>query len=185
MAEDLPVVDWSPVQYRDYLGMLARVHLDDRLRGKVDPSDIVQETLLKAHQAQAECRAQSEVERIAWLRRILHNTLTDLIRQFFQADKRNVELEHSLGQSLAQSSERVEQWLADRTAPPDVQAERQEDARWLSDGLAALPDDQRQALELRHLKGVPLGDIARLMGRTRAAIAGLLRRGLEALRRHP
>src|SRR5437868_1420523 len=46
----------------------------------------------------------------------------------------------------------------------------------------ALPDAQRRALELRHLHGRPLADIAREMGRTPAAVAGLLHRGLAQLR---
>ena len=52
----------------------------------------------------------------------------------------------------------------------------------LAAALAVLPEAQRQAVEMRHLHGRPLADIAREMGRTPAAVAGLLHRGLAQLR---
>ncbi|HKB36765.1 MAG TPA: sigma factor, partial [Gemmataceae bacterium] len=107
MAEAAELPDWSPVEYIAYLQLLARMHLDERLRGKVDPADVVQETLLKAYQAREQCRGGTEAERVAWLRRILANTLTDLVRRFLDSDRRNVALERSLEDSLQQSSARL------------------------------------------------------------------------------
>jgi RNA polymerase sigma-70 factor (ECF subfamily) len=178
MSDDAEAPAWPVERYRDYLRLLARLQLDERLRGKLDPSDVVQETLLKAHQAQGQCRGQSDAERAAWLRQILANSLADAARRFLGADKRNLDLERSLHESSA----RLERLLVDSVVAPDEQAQRHEQLLLLAGGLAALPDDQRQAVELRHLHGVPVGEIARRMGRTRAAVAGLLRRGLDALR---
>jgi RNA polymerase sigma-70 factor (ECF subfamily) len=178
MADDAAVPDWSVERFRDYLRLLARLQLDERLRGKLDPSDVVQEALLKAHQAQAQCRGQTDAERAAWLRQVLANTLADAARRYLGADKRNVEVERS----LQESSARLERLLAADQSSPEEQAQRHEQLALLAEGLAALPDDQRQAVELRHLQGVAVGEVARRMGRTRAAVAGLLRRGLDALR---
>jgi RNA polymerase sigma-70 factor (ECF subfamily) len=178
MADDAPVPGWCVERFRDYLRLLARLQLDERLRGKLDPSDVVQEALLKAHQAQAQCRGATDAERAAWLRQVLANTLADAARRYLGADKRNVELERS----LQESSARLERLLADNRSTPEEQAQGQEQLARLAEGLAALPDDQRQAVEMRHLQGVPVGEIARKMGRTRAAVAGLLRRGLDGLR---
>jgi RNA polymerase sigma-70 factor (ECF subfamily) len=45
-----------------------------------------------------------------------------------------------------------------------------------------LPDDQRLAVELHHLRDTPVAEIAAHLGRTEASVAGLLRRGLQKLR---
>src|SRR5260370_8824604 len=75
MAEPFRVAARPAEQYRDYLRLLARLQLDPRLRGKLDPSDVVQETMLKAHQAMARFRSQSDAVPAAWLRQILPHPL--------------------------------------------------------------------------------------------------------------
>jgi RNA polymerase sigma-70 factor (ECF subfamily) len=66
---------------------------------------------------------------------------------------------------------------------PSQKAIRGEDAERLSRALAALPDDQREAVRLRHLEGCALAEIAQRLGRTPAATAGLIKRGMKTLRR--
>jgi RNA polymerase sigma-70 factor (ECF subfamily) len=143
---------------------------------------VVQETLLKAFRGREQRRGHSEAEQRAWLRQILANTLADLVRRFLHGRKRNVALEQSLEDAVRQSSHRLEGWLADDRAASEDQAEQHERLVWLAEGLAALSDDQRQAVQLRHLHGWPVDAIAQHMGRGPAAVAGQLRRGLEALR---
>jgi RNA polymerase sigma-70 factor (ECF subfamily) len=153
------------------------------VRAKVDASDIVQETLMRAHERRGQFRGETEAERLAWLRRILANTLADVHRRYARA-KRKVALERSLEQALEQSSLCLGKFLADDAPTPSSR----DAAEWrqvrLADALAQLPEAQRLAVSLRYLRDppCPLAEIARQLGRTEKAAAGLVCRGLQMLR---
>ncbi len=167
--------------FRDYLRMLARLHLDRRIQTKVDPSDVVQETLIKAIEAIDEFRGIGEVQLAAWLRRILANQMVDTLRQLGR-DKRNIAMERSLQVAVDESSARIDAWLAAEQTTPSAQAMREERLVRLAQALLELPEDQRTAIEIHHLKGVSLKDTGKEMDRSQAAVAGLIRRGLVRLR---
>jgi RNA polymerase sigma-70 factor (ECF subfamily) len=168
-------------RFRDYLRLLARLQLPRALQGKLDPSDLVQQTLLKAYQARGQFRGTTAAEQAAWLRRILANTLANAARDYGRA-RRDAALERSLEAALEESSARLERWLADDQVPPPEAAMRGEQLLSLTERLARLPELQREALLLRHCEGWSLGEIAEHLGRTRASVASLLRRGLQELR---
>jgi RNA polymerase sigma-70 factor (ECF subfamily) len=170
-------------RFRDYLCLLARMQLDSRLQGKLDASDLVQQTLLKAHQAQGQFRGQSAAEQAAWLRQILARTLANAIRDLGRA-KRNTTLERSLEHALDDSSSRLEAWLVAGGDSPSELAVRNEQLLNLAESMATLPELQREVLLLRHCQGWSLADISQHLGRSRAAVASLLRRGLKQLREH-
>jgi RNA polymerase sigma-70 factor, ECF subfamily len=178
MAPETRPADQSIERYRDYLRLLARLQLDPRLQSKLDPSDVVQQALLKAHQNLQQFRGQSEAELAAWLRRILANTMIDAVRSF----RLELQAERSLEHSLEQSSARLEAWLIAPDEPPDGPVRHHEQTLVVAEALAQLPDDQRMAVEFHHLKEIPVAEIAVQMGRTEASVAGLLRRGLKRLR---
>ncbi|MBV9122804.1 MAG: sigma-70 family RNA polymerase sigma factor [Planctomycetes bacterium] len=169
-------------RYRAYLRLLARLHLSPKLQGKLDPSDLVQQTLLLAYQHRDQFRGQSEAELGAWLRTILANTLAEADRRF-RGRTRAVALERSLEAELEASSSRLEAWLIDEQSAPDEQAVRHERLLRLADALDQLPEDQRKAVELHHLLGKTMPEVAREMERSREAVAGLLFRALQKLRR--
>jgi RNA polymerase sigma-70 factor (ECF subfamily) len=177
MASDAAAQPLEP--FREYLRLLAHSQLDPRLRRQLDSSDLVQETLLKAYQKQEQFRGRTDGERAAWLRSILANTLADAVRKFARQQGYQ---EQSLESALEQSSARMAAWLASTDSGPVEHAQETEGALRLAGALAQLPDDQRTALELRHLQGYRVPVISELMGRSTAAVAGLLRRGLKRLR---
>src|SRR5262245_30413727 len=110
-------------RYRDYLLLLARIQLDRGLQAKLDPSDVVQQTLLKAHQNWGQSRGQSEAELAAWLRAILARHLADVVHKF---DPWLGGKERSLEAVLEQSSARLESWLVAEDTSPSKKVERQE-----------------------------------------------------------
>jgi RNA polymerase sigma-70 factor (ECF subfamily) len=173
-----PIVE----RYRSYLMLLAEARLDRRLRGKFDPSDVVQQTLLHAHQAWTQFRGTSEAELVAWLRRILARTLLDCIRDFRRA-KRDVGRERPLQQALEESSARLEGWLRSEESTPSQKALRGECVLQVAEAVRRLPEGQRQAVVLYYWQGCSLAEIAEELGRSVSAVAGLLHRGLQQLGR--
>jgi len=181
MAYDEAAPRGSLEQCREYLRLLARLQLDPRLQGKLDPSDVVQQTLLKAHEKMEQFRGRTEAELTAWLRQILANNLAEAVRKY-AADSRDVARERSLEARLDESSARLEACLLADQSSPSQRAMRQERLVQLANALAQLPDDQRRAVELHHLKGLSVAEVGDQLGKTRAAVVGLLFRGLKALR---
>jgi RNA polymerase sigma-70 factor (ECF subfamily) len=166
-------------RYRAYLGLRARAQLPAVLRGQLDPSDLVQQTLLQARHKREQFRGQTEEQFLAWLRTILARLLADAARRGRpgQAGRGR-----SLERALEESSLRLERWLAADDTTPSRGLMRQERLLRLAEALGRLPEDQRTALELRHLQGLPVSEVCRRMGRNTASVANLLYRGLKGLR---
>jgi RNA polymerase sigma-70 factor, ECF subfamily len=171
----------SPLEhYREYLRLLARLQIDPRLRGRLDPSDIAQQTLLKAHERFDQFRGRTDEELRAWLRAILARTLVDAVRKLGREKGERV---RSLEDALEQSSARLEGLLVSEESDPGERALRAERLVELAEALAGLPDDQQTAVELRYLHGMAVPDVAAAMGRSTVSVTGLLYRGMKALRR--
>jgi RNA polymerase sigma-70 factor (ECF subfamily) len=167
--------------YRDYLRLLARLQLNPRLQAKLDASDVVQQVILQAHASRAQFRGRTEAEWLGWLRAILANALAAATRRF-SAEARDLGRERSLEAELELSSSRLEGLLAADQSSPSERAVRCEELLRLAHAMNRLPEDQRRVVELHHLKGLPVADVAQRMGRTRPAVVGLLFRGLNKLR---
>ena len=166
-------------QFREYLGLLGRLQLDDQLAGKVDVSGVVQVTLLEAGGSDWEKR--TEDERLPWLRRIFANNLLDEIRKF-RTQARDVQRERSIEQALEQSASRLNQWMVSEQSSPSRKAVLAEEQLRLATALACLPTAQRQAIELHHLQGWSLDRIGQKMDKTKGAVAALIFRGTSKLR---
>src|SRR5262245_60394276 len=165
--------------YRNYLKLLARTGIDASLRGKTDPSDLVQETLLKAHRHFAQFQGGTEAELAAWLRQILARNLADLVRRYRTAGARQVSRERSLEEMFEQSSQMLGKLIAGKGHSPSDSAQRREMSVVLADALAELSADHREVIVLRSLQELEWEEVACRMGRTAGAARMLWARALK------
>lgn len=168
-------------RFRNYLMVTARIHLGDRLRGKVEASDVVQQALLKAHQIQDQYHGQEDADLKPWLRTILLTSLADAIRTATR-EKRDPAREQVIPVLPDASMAGLDALLAADQSSPSFQVDRQEQIVRLAEALARLPDAQREALVLRHFECRPIDDIAAHLGIAAPSVIGLLQRGLKNLR---
>jgi RNA polymerase sigma-70 factor (ECF subfamily) len=171
-------------RYLGYLQLLARAQVGHHLRGKCDPSDVVQMTLLEAHRDFAAFQGCHEPELLAWLRRILSHNLFNESRRF-AAQQRDATREISLDQvrtGVENSSMILARGLAADTPSPSQAAVHREDAVRVAAAVSCLPDDYQTVILLRVFEELPAEEVARRMGRTAGAVRMLQMRALEALR---
>jgi RNA polymerase sigma-70 factor, ECF subfamily len=169
--------------YRDYLALLARLQIGRRLQGKVDASDLVQETFLKAHRDFAQFRGVSEGEWVGWLRQIMAGNLAHVVRHYCGTQRRDVRLERDLVAELNESSRVLDQGLVGQQSSPSQRAARREQGVVLAGALAQLPEDYREVIVLSHLQGLSFPEVAQRMGRTLNSVKNLWARALARLRR--
>lgn len=168
-------------RFRDYLLLLARQQVPAIAAGTFDLSGVVQQTLAEAWRHWKTLQEDGAGARRAWLRTALCNNLTDELRRI-KAEKRDFRKERSLADALDLSARRLESWLVAEESTPSGRAVKDEDLLRLAAGLARLSDDQRQTVELHHLQGCSLGEIADRLQRSKESVAGLLYRGMKNLR---
>ena len=167
--------------YRNYLRLLARSLIRPPLQVRLDASDLVQETFLKAHREFAQFAGSGERELVAWLRQILIRTLANQAKHH-RAWGRDQRRQESLDVLFDRSSLAIQQQLADSIPSPSAHAVRREQAVLLADALARLPADYREVFILRNLEQVPVDQIAARMGRSPNAVRKLWGRALVALK---
>jgi RNA polymerase sigma-70 factor, ECF subfamily len=172
MSADAVNSDESLERFRTYLRRLAYSRLGVAYSSKLDPSDLVQETFMNAHQKIAQFRGTTDRERAAWLREIFVNSLADVYRAL-NRQKRDIARERT--------SERLTEWL-ELSARPDGDTEEGDDLIRLAWALSELPERQHVAIELHHLQGLSLAETAKALHCTEPAAAGLIRRGMAQLR---
>jgi RNA polymerase sigma-70 factor (ECF subfamily) len=173
---------WDLERYRPLLRLqVRRMQLGGAFLRRRDESDLVQNAFVKALENLDLCQAKTEAELVKWLQTILKNEVFDNRRRD-KTQKENIALERSLEAALADSSARLAVILPDPHSSPSEQAERKELLLRIAAGVDQLPEDQRDAILQRYTLGASVCAIAKQMGRSEKAVAGLLARALAKLR---
>lgn len=167
---------------RGYLRTLAERQLGQRVAQRADASDVVQQAFLEAYQGFGQFAGGGGREMMAWLERILDHTVARTIRDHALLQKRSVRREQSLDDSRGQGTPQAAELPAGHSTPSQ-RAMGDEEMKQLLSALAELPEDQGRAVRLRYLAGLSLEQIAQQLGRSETAAAGLLKRGMQALRK--
>ncbi|MCP3062630.1 sigma-70 family RNA polymerase sigma factor [Myxococcus sp. K38C18041901] len=140
------------------------------------PSDLTQDSLLKAFQHLESFKGSTEKEWWAWLRRIVANEAVGTYRHSRRKQRDVLE-------TIPLDSEDALSVKAPGATPSHVTAVQEEWRRLLM-GLQQLAEhepDQQRALTLCYLENQPRKDVAELMGRTVRSVEGLVARGGQAL----
>lgn len=175
---------------RQYVQLLARAQVETWMRGKVDASDLVQQTLLEAHRGFHNFRGGTEAEWLAWLRQILAHNTQDFVRRYRQTDKRDVGRETPLeaaadgwsGGFLLEPPDGAQE------TPSQVLCHKEQEIE-LANAIAQLSPDHQEVIFLRNLQRLPFEEVAQRMNRSRPAVQMLwlraIRRLEELLRKTP
>jgi RNA polymerase sigma-70 factor (ECF subfamily) len=182
-AGDSKATDELFARHRDRLRRMIYTWLDGRVRARVDPSDVVQETLVEAHRQLPKYLPTRPLAFYPWLRGIAAQRLDKVHRQHLRAQRRSVTREEPLGGSPSRESifDLADKLIA-TSASPSQHAQREEMRRRTRAALAELAERDREFLILRYVEQLSMREIAEITGATEAAVKMRHVRALERLR---
>jgi RNA polymerase sigma-70 factor (ECF subfamily) len=164
------------------LRQMVALRLDRRLSARVDPSDVVQETLLEADRRLADYARERPLPFYPWLRQLACDRLADLHRRHVQADKRSVRREEGGGPGLPDESQWALAGHLTRPTSPSLRARREEAQARVRAALARLSEADQEVLVLRHLEQLSVKEVAAVLGVREGTVSVRLLRALQRLR---
>jgi RNA polymerase sigma-70 factor, ECF subfamily len=169
-------------QHREPLRRMINLRLDPALAARVDASDVVQDVLLEASRRLKDYLRAPNMPFHLWLRHLARDHIIDTYRRHRQAKRRTLDREQPLhlGGLDDRSSVELADQLCDRGITPAAAALRAEMKRRLQDAVAALDDDARELILMKHYEQLSNQEIAAFLGISEAASS---MRYLRAIRR--
>ncbi|MBI1917215.1 MAG: sigma-70 family RNA polymerase sigma factor [Planctomycetes bacterium] len=169
-------------RHRERLRRLVAFRMDQRLQGRIDPSDVIQEVCLEAAAALAEYLRQPAMPFFLWLRGITGNKLLELHRHHLGTQMRDARREVSLyrGASPETTSAALAAQLLGHATRPSEAAIRAEAKVRLQEALNGMDSLDREVLALRHFEQLSPAETAQVLGISKKA-GGM--RYLRALKR--
>jgi len=149
--------------YRGYLLKIAAESLSSGIIVKAAPSDIVQETMLRASQSIPEFRGKSELEFREWLKQILLNKVTDEERKFLGAQKRDLSREFPLQGDPPEAKQRLGAESPPIRSPLSGLVEK-EASLFVHEALRRLTEEESNVLKLRIFEKKGFHEIGKCLG---------------------
>ena len=168
--------------YRPYLRRMVVKQLDKRLKARVDPSDIVQETMIDADRKLARFLQEPSVPVLVWLRKLAFERVIDTHRRHLGSQCRTVIREHREAEFLGGSVPELMQLIATGRTSPSDELMRVEEIDRVRKAIDSLPLRYRQVLVMRHFDQMEPDEIARVLGLTPGAVRGRILRALLRLK---
>lgn len=163
-----------------YLLVAANRELSAALRGRLDPSDVVQDTLMEAWQDFSQFRGKSEADLLAWLRQILGHNLANERRRHIHSAMRSIRREVALSEIVSSGFRIVAGHGAES---PAARVEDRERHETLESSLRRLPEHYRQALSLHTQEELTFAQVGQRLHCSAEAARKLWRRAAEELAR--
>ena len=167
-------------QLQSYFLIMARHQLEPELRARINPSDIVQESLAKATKALPDFRGTSEPEIRAWLKQIVGNEVKEQRRKH-RLQKRDIGREAK--PDTNDQSRNVGLDIMAQSRTPQSRAMVEEELQILRSNLSHLTPDYEQVIRLRSLERKSFSEIGELMDRSPEAVSKLWYRAILALQK--
>jgi RNA polymerase sigma-70 factor (ECF subfamily) len=170
--------------HREPLRRMIELRLDPALTARVDASDIVQDVLLEAHRRLDDYLRNPVMPFRLWLRHIAKDHLIDAHRRHRQAQRRSLDREQPLVPAVLadHSSLELAGQLLDQEPTPASAAIRHELQRRLDGAIAALDEDDREVILLRHREQLTNQQVAEALGLSEAAASMRYLRAVRRLR---
>jgi RNA polymerase sigma-70 factor (ECF subfamily) len=167
-------------RHRSYLRQVIELRLDPRLRARVDPSDVVQETQLEAFRRLPDYLERRPMAFRLWLRKTACERLLTTQRHHRGAARRSVRREVPLPDG---SSLQLAQQLLDPGLSPSQQAQRNELVRRVRQAVGRLSETDREILLMRNLEGLSNQEVAQILQMDPATASQRYGRALLRLRK--
>jgi RNA polymerase sigma-70 factor (ECF subfamily) len=168
-------------RHRQRLRHMITLRLDRRLWARVDPSDVLQETLGEADQKLSDYARRRPLPFYPWLRRLAWERVVQVHRRHVRAQRRSIYREEDAGPRLPdESAVELADRLVARGSSPSARLRGEERSGCLRRALAQLAEGDREVLVLRYLEDLSTKEIAAVLSVTEATVK---MRQLRALRR--
>jgi RNA polymerase sigma-70 factor (ECF subfamily) len=171
-------------RYRDRLKRMVRLRLSRRLQGRVDDSDVLQESFLEISKKLPEYVQQPTLPFFLWLRHMTGLKLAEVHRRHLGTQMRDADREVSLhrgGLPEADSVSLAAQLLGKLTTPSQA-AIKAEQRIYVQEALNSMDPVDREVLALKHFEQLSTAEIAEVLGLSKAGAGSRYLRAIKRLR---